>query len=64
MNVHNILTADECKDFAFEILDASIDGRLHKETDERYYKNSYGSQLPSHWKLFSNKYVLLIEVGW
>jgi len=52
MNVHNILTGEECKDLAFEILDASLDGKLHKETDERYYKNSYGSQLPSHWKLF------------
>jgi len=48
-NLGNILTPQECEDLALEILEEKSKGVIQYETDNRYYRNSYGGITTGSW---------------
>jgi hypothetical protein len=44
-----LLTAEECENLALEVLEEQSKGVLRIETDERYYRNSYGGITTGSW---------------
>lgn len=60
-NLGVILTAEECENLALEVFESLDKGAVVKETDTKYYKNSFGGSTPGSWECLKRFTPLVIE---
>lgn len=60
-NLGTILTPIECEDLALEVFQSLEEGSVVKETDTKYYNNSFGGATPGSWECLKRFTPLVIE---